>query len=64
VFTGSTPKRLPPKKAVRMGDEGKAVGCVPPAALLSAPCRVEKASQCFKHSQFKKNESGGSCTRE
>jgi hypothetical protein len=26
---------LPPKKAVRKGQQGKAVGCVPPTALLS-----------------------------
>jgi hypothetical protein len=25
---------MPSKKTVRMGDEGKAVGCVPPTALL------------------------------
>ena len=25
---------MPPKKTARMGDEGKAVGCVPPTALL------------------------------
>jgi hypothetical protein len=25
---------LPPKKAVRKGQQGKAVGCVPPTALL------------------------------
>ena len=31
----STTQRLPPEKAACMGDEGKAAGCVPPAALLS-----------------------------
>jgi hypothetical protein len=30
----STAQRWPSKKTVRMGDEGKAVGCVPPTALL------------------------------
>ena len=32
-------QRLPPKKAVRMGDEGKAVGTMPPTALLSLRVR-------------------------
>jgi hypothetical protein len=32
---GSTTRRVPSKKTARMGDEGKAVGCVPPTALLS-----------------------------
>jgi hypothetical protein len=30
----TTTQRMPSKKTVRMGDEGKAVGCVPPTALL------------------------------
>jgi hypothetical protein len=29
---------IPSKNMVRMGDEGKAVGCVPPTALLSERC--------------------------
>jgi hypothetical protein len=32
----SDAQRMPPKKAARMGDEGKAASCVPLAALLSA----------------------------
>jgi hypothetical protein len=31
---GSTAQRMLSKKTVRMGDEGEAVGCVPPTALL------------------------------
>jgi hypothetical protein len=35
LFTvGSTTQRMLSKKTARMGDEGKAVGCVPPTALL------------------------------
>jgi hypothetical protein len=35
AFTaGSTTRRSPSKKPARMGDVGKAAGCVPPAALL------------------------------
>jgi hypothetical protein len=35
LFTiGPTTQRLPSKKTARMGDVGKAVGCVPPTALL------------------------------
>jgi hypothetical protein len=33
----TTTQRMPSKKTVRMGDEGKAVGCVPPTALLFEP---------------------------
>jgi hypothetical protein len=36
LFTiGPTTQRMLSKKTARMGDEGKAVGCVPPTALLS-----------------------------
>jgi hypothetical protein len=34
-FTASsTTRAMPPEKAARMGDEGKAVGYAPPTALL------------------------------
>jgi len=45
-------QRLPPKKAVRMGDEGKAVGANPPTALLFVALRQRLRSiliLCKRH---------------
>jgi hypothetical protein len=38
------------KKTARMGDEGKAVGCVPPTALLCLSRPVEKLRTFQKYS--------------
>jgi len=42
----STTRRLLSKNTARMGDEGKAVGCVPPTALL-----FERAMQSIQNHQ-------------
>jgi hypothetical protein len=47
---GSTTRRMPSKKTARMGDEGKAVGGVPPTALLCLSRPVEKLRTFQKYS--------------
>jgi hypothetical protein len=52
LFTmGPTTQRMPSKKTARMGDEGKAVGFVPPTALLferrSSHLTKRRGSWCY-----------------